>query len=920
MVSTWIEASARGRHGGPVRAGMWSAVVVGTHPVEAEQEVRVEVAADDEVIGPLPAFWLENKGVNSYWHAPIPPQAVGARLKYRAVARKDAAETVVSPYQEVVVRPNVPERTEAGGVALSAPEALVGNRTMTARVDGRGSTYDVYFPTVGLHSDVRPAEGDQPQSRSHFRAIVGGLAAGRRLDWFAERPSWEVFQRYQGATNLLLTELKWRHGPLRVLATDFVAMGPDLPRTAGGTESPGQYIKRFRVVNGSPEPRRALFGVYVQAEVNGGIGEPGLTWQDQDRCLLATNRGHGHANRKLARDATVEFAVALDGRGEDFCEPTGPNEAMILRWVELPANGSINVDLLISGAFTGWRGDGGTFEHWLRPALSWFRAADLDRVEQSTAAAWDQYVEPLPTLHFPRPEYGVALRRSALAAALHADSKWGAIASGFDRGLNAYCWPRDAAWAGGALDRLGHPEIGRSVLEWLGRVRTFSRPFSYWFQKYTIDGWPEWETPALDQSAILPWAVESHHRRTGDRDFLAACWPMVEQAAAVCMGDSGHPGLQPVPELDLIRSAGIWDNRYGAYLYGNTCAVAGLRAACRLGEVLGRSEHVARWAEAADRTWSRGILGEGGDGGLVDPETGRFLEARHLSTLRGVWTDKPELRIDRAAALDITLLAPVVPFGLLPAADPRVRRTAEAILRHNHVSGDPDGLTRWSFDPSRPGPRVAPGESHRNDLSSHATLWMARYLVALGRETGEGAQWTRAVALLDNVVDRLGPLGLSLRHAGRSGDDAGPRPSVAPGVWGLHASLIEATLDLAGLDYDAPARRLILEPALPPGWPSIGISQSLACGPVDYRLERAAGYTLTLAADLKTAATLQAAVTCPGLDQLGDWTATPEGPPPDFDPATGRVSWSAELPAGRSERRWRWGGSSQPAGPVPTGH
>ena len=40
---------------------------------------------------------------------------------------------------------------------------------MTARVDARGATHDIYFPTVGLHSDVRPAEGELPQSRSHFR-------------------------------------------------------------------------------------------------------------------------------------------------------------------------------------------------------------------------------------------------------------------------------------------------------------------------------------------------------------------------------------------------------------------------------------------------------------------------------------------------------------------------------------------------------------------------------------------------------------------------------------------------------------------------------------------------------------------------------------------------------------------------------
>ena len=71
MVATWIESGAKGRHGGPVRAGMWAALVVGTHPVETDQEVWLELSADDVSLGRLPCFWLENKGVNSFWHARI---------------------------------------------------------------------------------------------------------------------------------------------------------------------------------------------------------------------------------------------------------------------------------------------------------------------------------------------------------------------------------------------------------------------------------------------------------------------------------------------------------------------------------------------------------------------------------------------------------------------------------------------------------------------------------------------------------------------------------------------------------------------------------------------------------------------------------------------------------------------------------
>lgn len=916
MVSTWIEAAAKGRHGGPVRAGMWSACVVGTHPIEADQEVWIEFSADEVGLGSLPAYWVENKGVNSFWHVPIPPQAVGTRLHYRSSARRAGSEVASSAFQDTIVRPNLPDQRETSETAPIGPEGLVGNRTMTARVDARGSTYDLYYPTVGLHSDVRPAEGDQARSRSHFRAIVGGLAVGRRLDWFAERSTWDAFQRYQGATNLLLTELTWRNGPLRVLLTDFAVMGSELPRTAGDTESSGQYIKRFQIKNEGDQHQRLLFGVYIQAEVNGGIGEPGLSWHDGDCTLLATNRGHAHANRKLARDSTVEFAVALDNRGEVYCEPTGPNEAILLRRLELPAGESITVDLLVSGAFTGWRGDPGMFDHWLRPALSWFRAADLDHVEQAAALEWDAYVELLPSLHFPRPGYAVSLRRSALALALHADANWGAIAAGFDRGINAYCWPREAVWVGATFDRLGHPEIGRAVYQWLANVRGQHRPYLYWFQKYSIDGGPEWETPSIDQSALIPWGLERHFQRTGDLDFVEANWPMIEQAAEVAMGQAGHPGIRWIDELKVISSSGVWDIRYGAFLYSNACVVAGLRAASRLAETLGKADSAVAWSARAEEVWTQGILGESLPGlpdlpGLVDAETGRFLEGRRVSVLRGLWTEDPEYLVDRSVGLDVNTLGLAVPLGLLPASDPRLTKSAEAILRNGLVSGDANALSRWSIEPGRVGKATTSEELTAEDMSSLATLWMARYLIVLGRETGQGRHWNRALLMLDGVLGRLLPLGLAMRNAPRSGDPTARLVSgTSSGAWSLHSMLVETLLDFAGLDYQALDRVATLDPALPSAWPQTGQTQVFACGEIDYRLDRPIGvavYRLSLRARLDHPVTLKVGVTCPGLGELGPWRASRETPPPLFLPRTGRLSWTTELPEGESSWVWSWG-------------
>jgi glucoamylase len=916
MLATWIETAAKGRLGGPVRAGMWSAVVIGTHPIQENQRAWLELEADQIKLGLLPAYWIENKGGNSFWHAPIPPQGVGTRLHYRSCVDRGNGEKAHSPYQDTVVRPNLPDRTESTDSLLPGAEAVVGNRSMTVRIDARGSTYDVNFPTVGLHSFVRPREGDLPQSRCHFRAIVGGLAVGRRLDWFTERAAWDLqYQQYQGATNLLSTKLTWRFGPVHVLINDFVAMGDCLPLNAGREKSAGQYIKRFFIQNEGTEPRNATFAVFVQAEINGGVGDVGFSWHDLDRSLLAINRGHAHSNRKLARDSTIEFALALDDRGEVECEPTGSNEAILFRSIILPAGSEVTIDLLVSGAFTGWSGDRGTFEHWLRPALNWFRSVDLDQVEKLSAREWDDFIEPIPDLYFPKPNYSVNLRRSALAAALHVDVEWGAIASGFDRGLSAYCWPREAIWVAGALDRLGHHAIGFGVYQWLNRVRQRHRPFLYWFQKYSIDGVPEWETPAVDQTALILWGLERHYRRNGDLDMVAALWPMVEQAVAVCRGDSGgHPGLRMIDELNLIGSAGSGDQLFGAFLYSNACVVAGLRAAARLATQLGLTAQTAQWNAFADRIWNEGISKEiatnsPASPGLVDPETGRFLNARRLSRHKGFWTNDPEFLIDRPLTLDINMLGLCVPFGLLPACDPRLIRTEESILRGNDaLKGDPDVLARTSFEPAQANRNGTNSDQH--EVSSLATLWMARFLFQLGRETGQGRHWTRAISMLDGILGRLSQLGLSIRSGLRGVESARQLSNPGGTAWRLHAMIIDTLLDVAGLDYDAVDRRLTLRPALPGRWAQTGIKQSFNCGTVSYRLERPIGgkvHHLNLKAELKDTVALVVELTCPDLMELGPWQSSPPTPEPTFDARTGKVSWSVNLPADRSEWNWTWG-------------
>jgi hypothetical protein len=164
--------------------------------------------------------------------------------------------------------------------------------------------------------------------------------------------------------------------------------------------------------------------------------------------------------------------------------------------------------------------------------------------------------------------------------------------------------------------------------------------------------------------------------------------------------------------------------------------------------------------------------------------------------------------------------------------------------------------------------------------------------------------------MLDGILGRLSPLGLSIRSGFRGFDSARQLSNPGGTAWRLHAMIIDTLLDLAGLDYDAVDRRLSLRPILPARWAQTGIKQSFACGSVSYRLERPIGskiHRLNLKTELKTQVQLAVDVTCPDLKELGPWQSSPATPEPAIDARTGRLRWTITLPADQSEWNWTWG-------------
>jgi glucoamylase len=249
------------------------------------------------------------------------------------------------------------------------------------------------------------------------------------------------------------------------------------------------------------------------------------------------------------------------------------------------------------------------------------------------------------------------------------------------------------------------------------------------------------------------------------------------------------------------------------------------------------------------------------------------------------------------------------PFGLLPASDPRLTKTAESILRANDaLKGDSTVLARAAYDPTASNRTGSHSDQH--DVSSLATFWMVRYLIQLGRETGQARHWSRALVMLEGILSRLSQLGLMLRSPGRSMESARQVPNPGGTGWRLHAMLIDTILDFAGVDYDAIDHKLFIRPILPGQWPQTGIKQLFPCGDVSYRLERPIGgkvYHLNLKTQLKHPVDLEVELTCPDLKELGHWQAFPPTPEPALDSRTGQLRFRITLPSGASEANWTWG-------------
>ncbi len=290
-----------------------------------------------------------------------------------------------------------------------------------------------------------------------------------------------------------------------------------------------------------------------------------------------------------------------------------------------------------------------------------------------------------------------------------------------------FCWLRDATFTLYALVEAGYLDEARAFREWLLRGAA-GKPEQLQLM-YGLHGerrMPELELgwlPGYESSRPVRTGNDAHtqvqHDMFGELlDTLHACW---------------KAGLSPAPDawrleralieyLEQVWSApddGIWEVRGPRrdFTHSRMMAWVALDRAIKGIERFGLEGPIERW-RALRQTIHREVCQRG-----FHPERGAFVQSFG------------------SRALDASLLMmPMV--GFLPASDPRVRATIEAIERELTE----DGFVR-RYRPSQELDGLPPGEG----TFLLCSFWLADCLELLGRHDDAVAMFERLLAVRNDV-------------------------------------------------------------------------------------------------------------------------------------------------------------------------
>jgi oligosaccharide amylase len=554
-------------------------------------------------------------------------------------------------------------------------------------------------------------EIDFPQHLEKMLAGFFDFKAANSTIWFSEGDH-QFSQRYLEDTNILETTAVFSRLPLQVTQTDFCL--PDEPalvrhysiRNLGGSDIHTGIGIASHVISSPQDMGNTLFDFQLDALVH---YRHGSVWAiGSSLPVMQFQIGNN------------PFGAVWEGKlsGPDSIGMS-PDGAMLWDMGILPPGGI--KELTVYLVFAPTLAD-------VKILTTRIKGKNYDELKELTQKYWHDFLKGCKILTSGNTGADRIYKRSLLLFRLISDKNTGGILAsaevdeGFTQcGRYAFCWGRDAAFITQAFDEAGLYREAERFYDWAVRVQDTE---GFWHQRYHMDGSlaPSWGIQ-IDETGSVLFGMLSHYRVTNNLHFLERMWPAAAKAADFLKNFTDPDTGLPQPSFDL------WEERKGEHTYSTSAVIAGLQAAAEMGRLLGVGEETIQgWLQCAS-DMKQAMLKQ-----LVDSEKGVFL--RSVRTKLNPWGKEPSEHTLWIAAnakgylwevsqndgkMDISLLGPVIPFGILKPDDPVVQKTA-ALLERLLYCENVGGLKRYEEDHYAGGnPWII------------ATLWMGMYYM----ETGE---------------------------------------------------------------------------------------------------------------------------------------------------------------------------------------
>ena len=642
-------------------------------------------------------------------------------------------------------------------------DIALGNGEMLINLDRHLSIRDIYYPYVGWANHV-----------GGYRCRVGVWVIDGGFSWLDDSWDWQI--KYEKDT--LATDCTARHHGLGVR----LKIGHTV------LHDRNILLQRFVIENMRENARevRMFFGHDLRIDES-DIGDtafyypfvPAMVHYKRNRYFFFSGIAGDEetpiwqyaCGEKGLRGAEGTWRDAEDGLLSMNAIAQGSVDSVVSFTMNLPAKGSTTM--------RAWLAVSDTLESAVE-LQSPLRAGAFEELFEETVEHWRKFARRRDDLEVLPARVQELFTRSLLIIRTQTDKR-GAILASNDSDIMehshahySYMWPRDGALASYALDLLGVDELTRPFFEFC--ARSLPKDRAALLHKYCPDGsvgasWHPWviqgggaEIPFQeDGTALTIWSLWKHYEKYKDLKFAERMYDAFVAPAADFLVSFRDPSTKlPLASWD------IWEERRGNHIFTTATVIAALRAAADFADLFKKTHSSAQFRKAADEV-QKALIEH-----LWDDQAGYFA--------RMVTFDK-QGNAQRDTTVDSSAYA-LFAFGVLPADDPKVVATMQAIGRKLWVRVGVGGVARyerdWYFHVTQDWDKV-PGNPW-----IICTLWLADWYIATAKSTAD----------LRSAVDLLEWAAICALRTGVLSEQVHPftlQPlSVAPLTWS-HAQYITTT-------------------------------------------------------------------------------------------------------------------------------